>query len=136
MFSLAAAGLAFLFCAAPPTQPGPSAALARPKVLYLTQSAGFKHAVLPLSEQILPEIYQFKDWSRDKVHVLLTLDPASVDLTGPRVKRTDKDFALAWTREFGSGRVFYTALGHEPAVWQDEKFQQHLLGGIRWAMGK
>lgn len=86
----------------------------------------------PLKE----EIYQFRNWSRDKVHVLLTLDPASVDVTGPRVKRTDKDFALAWTRDFGKGRVFYTALGHEPAVWQDEKFQQHLLGGIRWAMGK
>jgi uncharacterized protein len=52
------------------------------------------------------------------------------------VKRTDKDFALAWTKSVGKGRMFYTALGHEPAVWQDERFQQHLVGGIKWAMGR
>jgi uncharacterized protein len=81
------------------------------------------------------EIYQFRDWSRDRVHVLLSLDTASVDLTKPGVKRTDNDFALAWTRAFGKGRSFYTALGHEADVWRDPRFQQHLVGGIRWAVG-
>ena len=90
---------------------------------------------LPDSLTISDEIYQFRDWSRDRVHVLLSLDPASVDLTKDGVHRTDKDFANAWTRTYGSGRVFYTALGHEAAVWRDTRFQQHLLGGIKWAMG-
>jgi type 1 glutamine amidotransferase len=83
---------------------------------------------------ITDEIYQFRNWSRDRVHVLLSLDPASVDLTKDGVKRTDRDFALAWTRDFGAGRVFYTALGHEADVWRDARFQQHLLGGIQWAL--
>jgi type 1 glutamine amidotransferase len=91
---------------------------------------------LPASFTMNDEIYQFKDWSRNDVHVLLSVDPASVDLTLPRVKRTDKDFALAWTKNIGKGRMFYTALGHEPAVWQDERFQQHVVGGITWAMGR
>ena len=91
---------------------------------------------LPSSFTLNDEIYQFKDWSRGKVHVLLSLDVSSVDLTNPRVKRSDKDFALAWTRTYGQGRVFYTALGHEADVWHDPRFQQHLLGGIRWAMGE
>jgi type 1 glutamine amidotransferase len=90
---------------------------------------------LPKSFTLNEEIYQFRNWSRDRVHVLLSLDPSSVDLTNPKVKRTDKDFALAWWKAYGTGRVFYTALGHERGVWQDERFQQHLLGGIRWAMG-
>ena len=30
---------------------------------------------------------------------------------------------------------FIDSLGHEKAVWQDARFQQHLLGGIRWALG-
>jgi uncharacterized protein len=67
--------------------------------------------------------------------VLLSLDTASVDLTKPGVKRTDNDFALAWTRAVGKGRSFYTALGHEADVWRDPRFQQHLVGGIRWAIG-
>jgi uncharacterized protein len=91
---------------------------------------------LPASFALKDEIYQFKDWSRSDVHVLLSLDPSSVDLTKPNVKRTDKDFALAWTKNVGKGRMFYTALGHEAAVWQDERFQQHLVGGIKWAMGR
>lgn len=91
---------------------------------------------LPSSFNLKDEIYQFKDWSRSNVHVLLSLDVSSVDLTNPRVKRDDKDFALSWTKSFGQGRVFYTALGHEPDVWRDARFQQHLVGGIRWAMGE
>ncbi len=85
--------------------------------------------------KITDEIYQFRDFSRSRVHVLLSLDPDSVDLNKPAVHRTDKDFAIAWSRTYGKGRVFYTALGHRPEVWQDKRFQQHLLGAMRWVMG-
>lgn len=86
--------------------------------------------------KLTDEIYQFKNYSRANVQVLLSLDVASVDLTKKEVHRTDKDFALAWTRRHGKGRVFYTALGHRPEVWQDERFQKHLLGGVLWAAGR
>lgn len=82
------------------------------------------------------EIYQFKDWSRDNVHVLLKLDTTSVDMTKKGVKRTDNDFANAWTRTQGKGRVFYTALGHRPEVWDDPRFQQHLVEGVRWVTSR
>lgn len=85
---------------------------------------------------IADEIYQFKDWSRADVHVLLSLDTASVDLNHPKVHRTDGDFALAWTRRQGKGRVFYSALGHKPEVWRDPRFQGFLLGGLEWVLAK
>lgn len=81
------------------------------------------------------EIYQFRNWDRSKRHVLLSLDPASVDLKAAGVKRTDGDFALAWTSTTGKGRVFYTALGHRAEVWQSPEYQAHLAGGIRWILG-
>lgn len=84
---------------------------------------------------ITDEIYQHRDWSREQSHVLMKLDPEKVDLTKKGVKRTDKDFALSWTRSYGSGRVFYTALGHRKEVWDDPRFQTHLIEGIRWSMG-
>ena len=80
------------------------------------------------------EIYQFRNWSRSGVHVLLRLDPSSIALD--RGSRQDADYALAWTHSHGQGRVFYTALGHRPDVWADERYRQHLLGGILWAMGR
>lgn len=92
-------------------------------------------AHLPPAFGLNDEIYQFRDWSRADVHVLLSLDTTSVDLAAPDVHRTDGDFALAWTRRQGSGRVFYTALGHRSEVWNDPRFQQLLVGGLLWSMG-
>jgi uncharacterized protein len=90
---------------------------------------------LGASWTLADEIYQFKNYSRSNKRVLLSLDVTSVDLAAEGVKRSDRDFANAWYKSWGSGRVFYTALGHRPEVWQDPAFQQHLAGGISWAMG-
>lgn len=86
------------------------------------------------SFQINDEIYQMSDFQADSNHVLLRLDPASVDLKNPRVRRRFYGWPLAWTRQDAKGRVFYTALGHEKAVWEDTRFQEMLLNGIKWAM--
>jgi len=37
---------------------------------------------------------------------------------------------------YGTGRVFYTSMGHRKDVWTNPNFQQVLLGGIDWATGK
>jgi type 1 glutamine amidotransferase len=52
------------------------------------------------------EFYQFRNFSRDRVRVLLALDTRSVDMTAPGINRTDGDFPLAWMRTYGKGRVF------------------------------
>jgi type 1 glutamine amidotransferase len=83
------------------------------------------------------EIYIFRDapYSRDKLHIILSADPATFN-PGGKLARADKDYAISWCREEGKGKVFYTALGHDPKVWQDPRFQKHLLGGLRWATGQ
>jgi putative heme-binding domain-containing protein len=87
------------------------------------------------SFEIEDEIYQFKEpYDRARMRVLMSIDPASVDLARPEVHRTDRDFAITWTKPWGKGRVFYTALGHRPEVWKDERFQKLLEGGFAWAM--
>jgi uncharacterized protein len=85
--------------------------------------------------QIDDEIYQISDFQYRDSHVLLRLDPNSVDLKKPNVHRRFYGWPLAWTRNDGKGRVFYTALGHEAAVWNDPRYQKRLLNGIKWAMG-
>ncbi len=78
------------------------------------------------------EIYEVADWSRLAVRVLLSVDRSSVP--PDQTPRPDNDYALAWTKEYGTGRVFYTALGHSIAAWDDPRFRQHMLGAIRWAL--
>jgi type 1 glutamine amidotransferase len=75
-------------------------------------------------------------FSRDRVHVLLSLDTERMDLSKqPHLKRGG-DYPQAWTREFGTGRTFYTSLGHRDDIWSnDPVFRAHINGGIRWALG-
>jgi uncharacterized protein len=88
------------------------------------------------SFQVNDEIYQMSDFQAKTSHVLLKLDTSSVDMKNPRVRKRFYGYPLAWTRSVGEGRVFYSALGHEEAVWKSDWFQQLLLNGIEWAMGE
>lgn len=88
------------------------------------------------SFQLNDEIYQIRDFKADTSHVLLKLDPNSVDLTKKNVHKRDYGWPVAWTRMDGKGRVFYCSLGHEHDVWTDPRYQELLLNGIKWAMGR
>jgi len=82
------------------------------------------------------EIYQPKDWSRDKVNVLLSLDPAKLDYANnPRIHRTDHDFAVAWNKMYGRGRVFYSSLGHTQEAWSDPDIRKMYFEAIKWVLG-
>jgi len=85
---------------------------------------------------IADEIYQHREWSRDEVCVLMSLDPDGTDFTKDGMKREDGDYGIAWCKQFGEGRSLYTALGHRNEVFDDPMFQKHLLNGILWAMGE
>jgi uncharacterized protein len=86
------------------------------------------------SFQITDEIYQIADFQADTSHILLALDPGSVDLKKAGVHLRYYGWPICWTRNFGKGRVYYNSLGHEEAVWNDPRYQQMLLNGIKWVM--
>jgi len=52
----------------------------------------------PRSFVLRDEIYQIRNYSRDKVRVLMRLDASKLDLANPKVHRTDGDFAVTWAR--------------------------------------
>ncbi len=96
---------------------------------------------LPPNWAVYDEIYIMKNFTRATVHGLLGLDKH------PNTK-VPGDHPVAWCKEFGKGRVFYTSLGHREDVWDEEwskdrknskevakAYQQHILGGIKWALG-
>ena len=82
------------------------------------------------------EIYQAKEWSRDKVNVLLRLDEKKLNYeNNPRIHRADHDFAVAWSKMYGKGRVFYSTLGHTNESWNDPDTQKMYFEAIKWALG-
>jgi type 1 glutamine amidotransferase len=92
-------------------------------------------ANLPPAFTLKDEIYQLRDYSRANVRVLLRLDAARIDLARKGVKRTDKDFAVMWAREYGKGRVLYNGMGHQRDVWDRPDIQKMWVEQVRWAMG-
>jgi len=85
---------------------------------------------------IADEIYQFgAPYSRDKLRVLLSLEPAKIDPAKPGIKRTDDDFAISWVRQYGKGRVFYCSLGHRDEIFWNPQILAHYLAGIQFALG-
>ena len=92
-------------------------------------------AHFPKTFTIYDEIYQASPlFSRENVRVLARLDESKLDLANKGVKRADKDFAVAWVREFGKGRVFYSTFGHPEGSWDRPDVQKMYYEAIRWAM--
>jgi len=92
------------------------------------------------SFEVKDEVFQFRrPYSRERLHVLLGIDTERTDMNPARhflpERFADKDFAMSWIRQHGKGRVFYSSLGHNPALFWDRKIVQHFLAGIQFALG-
>jgi type 1 glutamine amidotransferase len=94
------------------------------------------------------EYYRFHDtgpmayYSRDKVHVLLSLDPEkSPDMLKPGrdgkpfFARPDKDYAVAWIKSYGKGRIYYNSMGHMPETMMSKKIMGHVFAAIQFLVG-
>jgi len=57
------------------------------------------------------------------------------DSADPIASALAPSFRIAWRRDYGQGRVFYTALGHGVETWLDERFQNMLLNALIWLGG-
>ena len=93
----------------------------------------------PAVSHLAPSFRMSDEWYRFRptsggLRVLLSFDrnpPDGVGDAGATV-----DLPLAWTKRYGQGRVFYTALGHRAEVWNDPRYRTHLREAIRWGLGR
>jgi hypothetical protein len=86
--------------------------------------------------RVADEIYQFREpYSREKVRVLVSLDTSATNMGVKWINRKDGDFALAWVKTHGRGRVFYTALGHRTEIYWNPVVLRFYLDGIQFATG-
>ena len=71
--------------------------------------------------------------------MLLSIDTQNTDMhqgqSFGKVDRPDNDYALAWVRSQGKGRVFYSTIGHNPYVFWDKRMLEFYLAAIQFALG-
>jgi type 1 glutamine amidotransferase len=78
--------------------------------------------------------------SREKLHVLLSMDVARTDMNQGRAcaqpcSRPDNDYALSWIRSYGKGRVFFCALGHQPTLFMWPEISRFMLAAFQFMLG-
>ncbi|GAA4199975.1 hypothetical protein GCM10022289_11140 [Pedobacter jeongneungensis] len=92
-----------------------------------------------LSTEMLPALWKRKDeWYNFKsvaadLKVLITINEKSYD--AGKAKMGD-NHPMAWYHTYDGGKAFYTELGHTEASYTEPLFLQHLLGGIKYALGR
>jgi type 1 glutamine amidotransferase len=83
------------------------------------------------------EWYSFeKSPRREGYHVLATLDEKSYEaesLFGKDISMGD-DHPIVWWHCVGKGRVFYSAMGHQPQAYAEPQHAAMLLGATKWAL--
>lgn len=82
----------------------------------------------------------YAPYSREKQHVLLSLDVERSDMATQgkfcaQCTRPDQDYALAWIKTYGKGRVYCTPLGHTAILYTTPAWTEHLLAAIQFILG-
>ena len=75
------------------------------------------------------EIYQYSHWQPEKVRVLMSLDMSKTALKRPY------HVPVAWAKEYGEGKMFYTNLGHNEATWTKPPFLDSVVAAVKWIRG-
>jgi uncharacterized protein len=86
--------------------------------------------MLPAIWERKDEWYNFKNLNPD-VKVLIKIDETSYE-----GGKNGDNHPMAWYHEYEGGKVFYTELGHTVESYTEPLYLKHLLGGIKYAMGK
>jgi type 1 glutamine amidotransferase/sugar phosphate isomerase/epimerase len=90
--------------------------------------------------EMTSEFFRFHEpYSRQRVRVLLAMDTKRTDLShlkpGDPSLREDHDYALAWIRQYGRGRVFYSTIGHHDGIFEDPNMLRFYLDGAQFVLG-
>lgn len=107
---------------------------------------------------IKDEIYRFRNWQPEKVRVLMSLDmsksankideqlegqakqqekagkPEDAAKTRALIGKGPYHTPIAWVKNYGDGKAMHMSLGHNEAVWTDERYMDSLLAGIKWEL--
>jgi putative membrane-bound dehydrogenase-like protein len=92
----------------------------------------FKMVIVDKKHPIMKGVNAFTTWDETYVHTKINKD---IHVITERVEG-DHHEPYTWTNNYGKGRVFYTAYGHDERTWKKPDFLKMLENGVIWAVGK
>ena len=113
-----------------------------------TGNPQFQEAQVIIDDPADPIVRGLSDWKMTEewysfqasprltgAHVLARLDENTYNLTEGSRDLHMGDHPIAWTKCIGSGRSFYSAIGHRPENYSEPSALRLLEQGIAWAAG-
>lgn len=90
----------------------------------------FAPSITNKAHPLMENVTEFEAWDETYVHAKIADDITVL------MERVDGDHREPWTwvKEYGKGKVFYTASGHDERVWNQSGFQNLIREGILWAV--
>ncbi|MCB0666968.1 MAG: ThuA domain-containing protein [Saprospiraceae bacterium] len=95
-------------------------------------TATFQARIIEPDHPAMRGVQEFTSWDETYVHDKLTGD-RTVLMVREDGSETEP---YTWVKEYGRGRVFYTALGHDERTWSKPEFHGLLEQALNWAIGE
>lgn len=105
-------------------------------VTSMTHTAQHRIAIKWADNQ--PLVAGMPNWltPRDELYVILKQWPNTKALATAVSPEDQREYPVAWVGDYHGARVFGTTLGHGTATWEDPVFQELLVRGFKWAVGR
>ena len=90
----------------------------------------FTGEIVNMEHPIMESFEEFSTWDETYVH-----DKIADDIT-VLMERVEGDHREPWTwvKEYGKGKIFYTAYGHDERTWTNPGFLDLIKRGILWSV--
>ena len=95
-------------------------------------TATFTAKIVSPDHPAMQNVDEFSSWDETYVHSKLAKD---IDILMERIEGDHRE-PYTWIKNYGKGRVFYTALGHDERTWKLPAFHNLLEQGLRWVLGE
>ncbi|MDC6406128.1 MULTISPECIES: PVC-type heme-binding CxxCH protein [Maribacter] len=94
------------------------------------ETSTFTAEVVDKEHPITKDLKPFETWDETYVHDKIADD---IHVLMERVEGDHRE-PWTWVKNYGEGKVFYTAYGHDERTWNNTGFQNLVKEGILWAV--
>lgn len=92
-------------------------------------------AFLPRQFVKQDELYVIRNFSRDDIEVLVSVDKNVLDMSREAGDLPpDRDIPVAWIKPYGKGRVFASTIGHTVESFDDPEVARMYAEAIKWVL--
>ncbi|NNE77392.1 MAG: dehydrogenase, partial [Pricia sp.] len=98
---------------------------------FMSHETGtFTAEIVNTEHPVTSDLEPFETWDETYVHDKIADDISVL------MERVEGDYREPWTwvKEYGNGKVFYTAYGHDERTWNNPGFHELVKEGILWAV--